>query len=88
MSSEYFHKQSNDDRLLPYDSQISLSLTDTIDKANGSSQDYHSISTSSTIITIETLNKENIRIPLSFKNQLFNNKNINQQQEHIHSDFI
>ncbi|UJR34181.1 hypothetical protein I4U23_021587 [Adineta vaga] len=60
-------KQSHD----PYGSQISLSITGT-GTTNGSSQGYHSISTSPTITTVENLNKENIRTPLSFKNPLFN----------------
>ncbi|CAF3592828.1 unnamed protein product [Adineta steineri] len=92
ISSEQFYnrldKQSNDIRSSPYGSQISLSLTGT-GTTNGSSQGYHSISASPTITTVENLNKENIRTPLSFKNPLFNNNNNNQMMktdEHIHSD--
>jgi len=68
-SSEHFYnrldKQSNDHRSSPYGSQISLSLTGTTGTTNGSSQGYHSILTSPTITTVENLNKENIRTPLS-----------------------
>ncbi|CAF3234329.1 unnamed protein product, partial [Rotaria sp. Silwood2] len=42
---------------------------------------YHSISASPTITTIENLNKENIRIPLSFKNPLFNNQIIQKEEK-------
>ena len=52
---------------------------------NDSSQGYHSISTSPTITTVENINKENIRTPLSFKNPLFNNQTI-KRIDNIHSD--
>ncbi|CAF4108695.1 unnamed protein product [Rotaria magnacalcarata] len=77
-------KQSNDNRLSPYGSQISLSLTGT-GTTNDSSQGYHSISESPTITTVENLNKENIRTPLSFKNPIFTNQKI-QIDENNHSD--
>ncbi|CAF2863849.1 unnamed protein product, partial [Rotaria sp. Silwood2] len=77
-SEHYYNrldKQSNDNRSSPYGSQISLSLTGT-GTTNESSQGYHSISTSPIITTVENINKENIRTPLSFKNPLFNNHTI------------
>ncbi|CAF3886948.1 unnamed protein product, partial [Rotaria sordida] len=86
-SEHYYNrldKQSNDNRSSPYGSQISLSLTGT-GTTNESSQGYHSISTSPTITTVENLNKENIRTPLSFKNPIFN-KQIIQIEENIQSD--
>ncbi len=83
-NSDHFSKESNDNRSSPYGSQISLSLAGT-GTTNGSSQGYHSISASPTIITVENINKENIRAPLSFKNPLFNNQII-QTKEHIHTD--
>ncbi len=87
-SSEQFYnrldKHPTDIRSSPYGSQISLSLTGT-GTTNGSSQGYHSISASPTITTVENLNKENIRTPLSFKNPLFNNP-ILKVDEHTHSD--
>lgn len=77
--SEHFYnrldKQTNDNRSSPYGSQISLSLTGT-GTTNESSQGYHSISESPTVTTVENLNKENIRTPLSFKNPIFNNQKI------------
>ncbi|CAF4558752.1 unnamed protein product [Rotaria socialis] len=86
-SEHYYNrldKQPNDNRLSPYGSQISLSLTGT-GTTNDSSQGYHSISESPTITTVENLNKENIRTPLSFKNPIFNNQKI-QIDDNNHSD--
>ncbi|CAF1179254.1 unnamed protein product [Adineta ricciae] len=77
-------KQFLDHRSSPYGSQISLSLTGT-GTTNGSSQGYHSISTSPTITTVENLNKENLRTPLSFKNPLFNHQ-LSKRDEHLPSD--
>jgi hypothetical protein len=61
---------------------MSLSLTNT-GTTNGSSQGYHSISTSSTLTNMENINKENFRTPLSFKNPLYNLKD---ESQHIYSD--
>ena len=83
----YHHPNSTttttDHRSSPYGSQISLSLAGT---TNGSSQGYHSISASPTITTVENLNKENIRTPLSFKNPLFNHQIIPQKEDDSESD--
>jgi hypothetical protein len=84
-SSEPFAQHYNENRFSPYSSQISLALTGTA-TTNGSSQGYHSISASPTI-TMENLNKENVRTPLSFKNPLFHNPSRDQQDdEHLQSD--
>jgi hypothetical protein len=80
----YHHSNSTTDhRSSPYGNQISLSLAGT---TNGSSQGYHSISASSTITTVENLNKENIRTPLSFKNPLFNHQIISRKEDDSESD--
>jgi hypothetical protein len=80
----YHHSNSTtDQRSSPYGSQISLSLAGT---TNGSSQGYHSISASPTITTVENINKENIRTPLSFKNPLFNQQIIPRKEDDSESD--
>jgi hypothetical protein len=80
----YHHSNSTTDhRSSPYGSQISLSLAGT---TNGSSQGYHSISASPTITTVENINKENIRTPLSFKNPLFNQQIIPRKEDDSESD--
>ena len=84
-SSEPFAQHYNENRFSPYSSQISLALTGTA-TTNGSSQGYHSISASPTI-TMENLNKENVRTPLSFKNPLFHNPSRDPpDDEHLQSD--
>ena len=84
-SSEPCAQHYHENRFSPYSSQISLALTGTA-TTNGSSQGYHSISASPTI-TMENLNKENVRTPLSFKNPLFHNPSRDQQDdEHLQSD--
>ena len=77
-SIDQYSKQLNENRSSPYGSQVSLSLVGT---TNGSSQGYHSISASPTITTVENLNKENLRTPLSFTNPLFNDQYLAKQDQ-------
>ena len=76
----YHHPNSylNDNRSSPYESQMSISLNGT-GTTNGSSQGYHSISTSSTVTNIDTL-----RAPLAFTNPIYHKKE--QQQGNVNSD--
>ena len=82
-----YSKQLTDHRSSPFGSQISLSLAGTA-TTNGSSQGYHSISTSPTVVTstTENLNKENIRCPLSFTNPIFQNQTTISNKQFIEPD--